>query len=412
MAGEWTFSECLDYARGHNITLLKSRLTEQNADANLMEAEGQWIPSLDFATTQGYTNYPMGEGYKNTYAGSYGLNASWTVWNGGKRENQIRQNRLQAEIARLNSGAIERSLQTDLLQVYLNILYAGESITIYKEAVSLSQAQAERADRLMQAGKMSKVEYSQLKSQAEQDKYSLVNAQGTYHSRLLELKQLLELGIDTDIVPAPVEFDSVALMGALPPLEESYRLALETDLKMRGLEASVSASELDETIARAGRLPNLSLNAGIGTGHNSPGGDFVEDIRQRLNESVGLTLSIPILDNRKTRANIARAKVARLDAELDLDQRQTELARTVEGWYVDTEAARSRIVAAQSTLEAAELANELANEKFAVGYVNPIELLTAHNTLMEARHSLLQSRFMALLGQKMIEYYRTSTINL
>ncbi len=61
-AGEWAFSDCLNYAREHNITLLKSRLTEQTADANLLESEGQWIPSLDFATTQGYTNYPMGEG--------------------------------------------------------------------------------------------------------------------------------------------------------------------------------------------------------------------------------------------------------------------------------------------------------------------------------------------------------------
>ncbi len=319
---------------------------------------------------------------------------------------------MQADIARLNSGAIERSLQTDLLQVYLNILYAGESINIYQEASELSAAQADRANRLMQAGKMSRVEYAQLLSQAEQDKYSLANARGTYHSRLLELKQLLELGLDADITPAPLDFDSASVMAQLPPLEESYRLALETDLKMRGLESAVSASELDAKIARAGRLPSLSLNAGVGTGHNSPGGDFVEDIKSRLNESVGLTLSVPILDNRRTRANIARAKVARLDAELDLEQRRTELARTVEGWYVDTEAARSRMVAAESTLEAARLADELAREKFAVGYVNPIELLTAHNSYVEARHSLLQSRFMALLGQKMIEYYRTSTITL
>ncbi|MDE6145674.1 MAG: TolC family protein, partial [Muribaculaceae bacterium] len=336
----------------------------------------------------------------------------WTVWNGGQRENTIKQNKLQIEIARLNSGAVMRTLETDLLQVYLNILYAGESIGIYEEASRLSEAQAARAERLMESGKLSRVDYAQLKSQAEQDKYALVNAQGTYRNRLMELKQILELGIDAEVAPAPVNWDSTAVMAPLPPIAESYDLALQTDLQIRGLQAQASSSELDETIARAGRMPNLRLNAGVGTGYNAPGAAFGTSMKRGLNESVGLTLSVPILDNRKTKAAIARAKVAQLDASLDIEKRRTELAQIVENWYVDTEAARSRFVAAESQLEAARLADELANEKFAVGYVNPIELLTAHNSLTEAQHTLLQAKFMAMLGQKMIEFYRTATVNI
>ncbi|MDE7111620.1 MAG: TolC family protein [Muribaculaceae bacterium] len=412
MAGEWTFSDCVDYAREHNISLLKSRLTEQTADANLLESKGQWQPSLDFATTHGFVNTPWGNDPKNAYNSSYGLNAGWTVWNGGQRENTIKQNKLQIEIARLNSGAVMRTLETDLLQVYLNILYAGESIGIYEEASRLSEAQAARAERLMESGKLSRVDYAQLKSQAEQDKYALVNAQGTYRNRLMELKQILELGIDAEVAPAPVNWDSTAVMAPLPPIAESYDLALQTDLQIRGLQAQASSSELDETIARAGRMPNLRLNAGVGTGYNAPGDAFGTSMKRGLNESVGLTLSVPILDNRKTKAAIARAKVAQLDASLDIEKRRTELAQIVENWYVDTEAARSRYVAAESQLEAARLADELANEKFAVGYVNPIELLTAHNSLTEAQHTLLQAKFMAMLGQKMIEFYRTATVNI
>lgn len=412
MAGEWTFSDCVDYAREHNISLLKSRLSEQTAEANLSESQGQWQPSLDFATTHGFTNYPWGDSPNNSYASSYGLNAAWTIWNGGERENSIKQNRLRTEQARLNSGAIMRSIETDLLQVYLNILYAQESIGIYEEAVQLSQAQADRAERLMDSGKLSRVEYAQLRSQAEQDRYSLVNARGTYRTRLLELKQLLELGIDAEIAPAPVSLDSATIMAALPSIDESYNLALQTDLQIRGLEVEASASELDVAIARAGHMPNLRLTAGVGTGYNAPGESFGNSMKRRLNEQVGLTLSIPILDNRRTKAAVARAKVAQLDAGLDIDKRRTELAQLVENAYVDTEAARSRYLAALSQLDAARLADELANEKFAVGYVNPIELLTAHNSLIEAQHSLLQSKFMALLGMKMIEFYRTATVNI
>ncbi len=55
---------------------------------------------------------------------------------------------------------------------------------------------------------------------------------------------------------------------------------------------------------------------------------------------------------------------------------------------------------------------ELTGEQFNLGPVNPIELMSAHNDLIEARHSLLQAKYMAILGQKMIEFYRTSTITL
>lgn len=411
-AQTWSYSDCLDYARQHNISLQKSRLSEQTAGYDLEESKAQWQPSLDFATSHGYTNNPWGKGDKNSYNSSYGLNAGWTVWNGGIRENTIKRDKLQTEIARLNTGDILRSLETDLLQVYINILYAKESIGIYSEAEKVSKAQAERARQLMEAGKMSKVDYTRLNSQYEQDHYSLVNARTTYDTRRMELKKLLELGIDADINPADVEWTAEQVLASLPPMEESYRLATATDLKIQGLELEKNSSEIDVKIAKAGRAPKIDLNAGIGTGYYAPGGNFGTGIKQALNEQIGLSLSIPILDNKKTKTAVARAKAQELNAQLDIDQRQTELAQIVENWYIDTRSAQARFTAAQSSLESAKLTDELTNEQFALGYVNTVELMTAHNALIEAQHSLLQAKYMAMLGHKMIEFYRYAEVKL
>jgi len=408
----WTFDDCLVYAREHNITLRKSQLNEETSRYNLEEAKAQWLPSLDFATTQGFSNYPWADDAKNIYSSSYGLNAGWTVWNGGRRENTIKQNELQAEIDRLNTADVLRTLETDLLKVYMNILYAKESIGIYEEAVKLSEAQVNRARQLMEAGKLSRVDYAQLQSQYEQDRYALTNAQGTYESRRMELKQLLELGIDSDIVPAHVDWDEQQIIRALPPIAESYRLACETDLRIRGLELQESSSALDIAIAKAGRLPQISLNAGVGTGYSAPGPSFGSSMKQGWNESIGLTLSIPIFDNKKAKTEVARAKISQLEAKLDIDKRMTDLSQMVEGWYIDTRSAQSKFISAQSQLQSAKLSDELTNEKFDLGYVNVVELMTAHNSYVEARHTLLQSKYMAMLGQKMIDFYRTAEVSL
>lgn len=411
-ADTWTYAECVDYAREHNISLQKSLLSERNAEYDLEEAKAQWQPSLDFATTHGYANYPWADDRNNTYSSSYGLNAGWTVWNGGQRENSIRQSRLKLRIDRLNTADLMRTLETDLLQVYINLLYARESIAIYEEALKVSEAQAERALQLSESGKISRVDYAQLASQCEQDRYSLVNARSTYDTRRMELKKLLELGLDADIEPAAVEWEAAQVLADLPPMDESYQMALDTDLRLRGIEIEKESARLDVAIAKAGRMPQISLNAGLGTGYNTPGNAFGTSMKKSWNQSLGLTVSIPLFDNKKTKTAVARAKVSELDNRLDMDNRLTEIAQTVENWYIDTRSSQSRFKAAQASVESSELSARLTDERFKLGYVNTVELMTAHNDLIQARHTLLQAKYMAMLGKKMIDFYRDASVTL
>lgn len=407
----WNYAECVDYAKTHNITLLKLRLNEETAGYDEEEAKAQWQPSLDFGTNHSYSNLPWGN-TKNSYNGQLGLNAGWTLWNGGAREKNIERSKINAEISRINTDEALRTLETDLLQVYLNILYDKENILIFEETEKLSSAQAERMKALMEAGKASKVDYAQLKAQNEQDKYNLVNAWGAYDTRRMELKKLLQLGIDCNIELADVEITAQQILMSLPPLEESYKLAVENDLQLRGLRLEQDGADIDVDIAKASGRPNISLNAGVGTGYYAPGGAFGNQLKQGFNENIGLSLTIPILDNKHTRMAVAKAKVQQLSAELDSDQRYTDLAQEVENWYIDTRSAQSRYLAAIQQVESAQISSDLTNEQFALGLVNTIELMTSHNNLLEARQALLQAKYMALLGQKMIEYYRTTKVTI
>ena len=320
---------------------------------------------------------PWSDGKKNAYNSNYGLNAGWTVWNGGKRENNIRRAEIQSSIDALSTLDRFRNIETELLSIYINILYNKESISIYEEAVNLSKAQADRARQLMEAGRLSKVNYAQLQSQYEQDRYNLVNAEGTYNTRRMELKRLLELGIDTDIVLKEVEWTPEEVLAELPPLQQSYEMALATDAQLQA--------------SRAGRYPTTSLNAGVTTGYFSSGPDFETQMKQAFNENIGLSLSIPILDNKKTKTATAKANVQRINAALDEQSSRSGIAQKV---------------------ASASLSNDLVNEQFNLGLVNTVELMTAHNNLLEARHSLLQAKYMAMLGHKMIEYYRTANITM
>ena len=384
----WSYSDCVKYAREHNISLRQSSLSEQTYRYTLEAAEAQWTPSLSFATTHGFTNSPfINSGDKNIYDSSYGLNAAWTLWNGGERENTIKRDRVATRISELSTDDVMRSIETDILQLYIDILYTREAITINEEAARVSEAQADRARQLMEAGRLSRVDYTQLEAQAQQDRYAVVNAQGTYDQRRMQLKKLLELGL-------------------------TQQLALATDARLEADRLGIESAELGVKIARAGYYPSIAVNAGIGTGYATGGDKWGEQMKRRVSESIGLTLSLPILDNKRTKTAVAKANVERLNAQLQTELRENEIAQTIEGLYISHSAAQARYISGTEQLKSATLSAELVGEQFNLGLVNTVELLTAHNARLQAQRELLQAKYMAMLDCKMLEFYRTAKITL
>jgi outer membrane protein len=410
----WTYQQCIDYARDNNISLQQSRLAESSADYTLEAAKAQWTPSVEFATSHNYGNTPFASSSKNSYNSSYGVNASWTVWDGGVRSGNIARERLNVEKQQQETTTIYRSLQTNILSLYLNILYLRETITINEEAAKVSQAQAERAKSLMDSGRLSRVDYTQLESQAEQDRYNIVSARANYDTQLMQLKKLLELGIARRIDVQSYDWTESDVLAAPPSLEESYELALATDSELKAAQLASEVADKDVDIAKAGYYPNISLNANVGASYYAPGGiqGWTESMKKTFGEQIGVSISVPIYDRKSTRTAVSKARIQQLNSQLDQESRRNELAQAVEGCYIDLYSAQRRYTAGLEQLNSANLSEELINERFNVGYVEVTELLQSHSTALAARHELLQAKYMAMLSQKMIEYYRTTNITM
>jgi outer membrane protein len=256
------------------------------------------------------------------------------------------------------------------------------------------------------------VDYQQFVAQYEQDRYSVVNAQGTYDTQRMQLKKLLELGITQSMELVPCEWTAEEVLAQAAPIEESYQLALITDAQLQAKKLEIESAELDQKIAKSSKYPQIALNAGVGTGYNAPGSSFSNQMKWGWNENVGVSVSVPILDNKKTKVAVAQARIDKLNAELDQAARENELAQTVEGWYVDLQTAQARYISGAEQVKSVELSDTYVNEQFKVGKVNTVELLQAHSNLLSARRELLQAKYMAMLSQKMIEYYRTATVTM
>ncbi|MDE5912629.1 MAG: TolC family protein, partial [Muribaculaceae bacterium] len=333
------------------------------------------------------------------------------LYDGGERAATIKREKAGVESAGLNTLAAMRNIDTEILSIYINLLYSREAIAVNRSLAEVSRAQEERGKTLMESGRLALPDYARLQAQAEADRYNVVSAEASYATQRMQLKRVLELGLNTVIEIEPVEFADTDVTDPLPDIDESFRMALDEDAALRAAKVRSQMAELDVAVARASGLPSISLQAGVGSGYYTDRtGGWSNQMKRGLNEQIGVTLAVPIFNQKSTKTAVAKAKVTQIDSQLEADSREVEISQTLEGWYIDMESARSRYEAGLSQLEAASLSSDLLNRKFEVGYVEITELLQAHSTLASARHELLQAKYMAVLARKMVQYMRTSSV--
>lgn len=421
---QWNLQTCIDYALQQNITLRKSRLNAQSSAVDVKTARAALFPTLSFSTSQNLVNRPYQEtsnivsgteilqsSSRTSYNGNYGLNASWTLYNGTKRLKTLEQQRLTHRVAELDIATSENSIEESIAQAYLQILYATESVKTNENTLQLSEAECTRGKELLAAGSLSRSDLAQLEAQVSTDRYQLVSAQATLQDYKLQLKQLLELDTAQEMNLYLPTFGSESVLTPLPDKLDVYRSALAQRPEIEAGKLNVKASNLNIGIARAGYLPTLSFSAGIGTSHTN-GSDFTfgEQAKNGWNNSLGLTLSVPIFKNRQNKSAVEKAKLQMQTTQLDLLDDQKSLYRTIETLWLDANSAQQRYAAATEKLRSTQISYDLISEQFGLGMKNTVELLTAKNTLLSAQQEVLQSKYMALLNAELLQFYQGDTL--
>ena len=416
----WTLEDCINYAKEHNITLQKALLQKKSAEEDVKSSQAALLPSLSASTNQSIGYRPWQDngtttvtnGQVNTkvnksyYNGNYGLNASWTVWNGNKNRNTLRQNRLSAEQAGLEAEVTANSIQEQIAQLYVQILYLTEAVKVSEQSLETSKKNEERGKEMVEVGKMSKADLAQLSAQRASDEYNIVESRANISKYKLQLKQLLELDGTQEFDVALTDVTDEQALSQVPALQTVYNEALTTRPEIRSSELSVKSSNLSIAMAKAGWLPTLNMTAGLGTSTNSLSNNaWGSQLKTNFDASAGFTVSIPIFDQRQTKTSVNKARIQRMQAQLDLQDRQKELYQTIEGYWLDAETNQAKLRSAIATEESEQQSYDLLQEQFQLGLKNIVELMTGKDRLLTAQQNRLQSKYQTVLAQQMLKFY-------
>lgn len=425
MARQWTLKDCIDYALANNISLRKTKLQEYSALEDVKQSQSALLPSLSFSTSQNGTYRPWPEAGKATvdngyvqssidkiyYSGSYSVNGNWTVWNGGRNTNTVKLNKLAAEQARLDSAETANSIQEQIAQLYVQILYSNDAINVCKESLETSKINENRGKDMFEVGKISKADLAQLTAQRAQDEFNVIEAESNMRNYKRQLKQLLQITDDEEFdIAIPQTTDEMALC-EIPALNEVYAATLNIRPEIKNAKLGIESSDLSIKIAKAQKLPAIDLNAGVSTNTTTMSDNkWGQQLKNNVNVGAGFTVSIPLFDNRSSKTAVNKAKIQRENYILELRDKQTTLYSTVENYWLQAVINQNKFKAAKVSTESAKASYELLSEQFALGLKNIVELMTGKNNLLTAQQNELQSKYLAILNIDMLKFYETGNL--
>lgn len=417
---QWTLQNCIDYALAHNVTLAKSRTTEQSAAVDVAEAKAGRLPGLTAAISQAVTYRPFqssGGNYvnggiatsaadKTMQSGSYGVNAQWVVWNGGKTRMNITHANYSQQLAAYDTQTAANAIKEQIAQLYIQILYMTEAEKVNRTLLQQDSVICSRGQELVSVGNMAQADLAQLEAQVSQGQYDVVNIQTQIADAKMQLKQLIELPANEDFNISPIDVAEAQVMSDLPTKEYVFEAALGSRPEIKRSTLAIEQSKLNTRIAKSAYYPTVSLTGSVGDSHVTGGKqNYFTQMKNNFNTQLGISVSIPIFDNRKNKSAVERAKLAETTAQLDLQNTQKQLWQTVETYWLNATNSRAKYVAARQNVNSLLTSYELMTEQFNLGLKNIAELLTNRSNLLTAQQQMLQDKYTALLNRKLLGFY-------
>jgi outer membrane protein len=131
-----------------------------------------------------------------------------------------------------------------------------------------------------------------------------------------------------------------------------------------------------------------------------------QQIRTNFNQSIGLTLNIPIFNGLQTHTAIKNSKLAAWNAKLGLDLTKQNLYKSIAQAHANARAAMNKYNASKLSVEAAGESFKYAQQKFNAGAITAFEFNTAKNRLYSSESNQLQAKYDYIFKLKVLDFYR------
>ncbi len=409
----WSVNDCIQYALEKNIQVQQAQVSSDINKIEMIYAKSAWYPSLSGTARQNFSwsNQNNTTTGSTVFAGSNGtnisLNSGMTVSNGKRIRNSVKQSEINYEASGYNIDVIRQTVSLNVLNAYLQVLYAEEQVKNGNDQITSLEQQLNLAGERMKLGAIANSDYLQVKSQLATEKQTLAISESQLAINRITLMQLMELTEPGDFTIEHPNLDSLINQKRIPDPKEVYQIALGIKPEVKNAELGKQSSQIGIDLAKAGFYPSLSLNAGMSTLYSSSrtGSSYGYQLKDNISPAIGLSASIPIYLNRQVRTNVEVAKKNTNNAELNEYNVKNQLRKAIEQACQDVTSSQIEYDASVDAYNAVKESYDVASEKYTQGIMNSVDFLIQKTTYITTQSTLLQSKYRLIFSYKVLDFY-------
>jgi outer membrane protein len=415
---KWSLKECVNHALEHNITIKQNALNVALSEEDVVQAKGNFLPNLNASSNPGM-NFGSSIGQSgaristDNFRTGFNLNSSATIFNGFRNLNTFKQAQLGVTSSKLELQKIQDDISLNVVNAYLNILFAKENLNVANVQYEISKKQIERARNQVEAGVKPKGELLNVESSAATDAQSVVAQENTLNLALLTLAQLLQISTENfDIADLDVGSPSIATL--YDDSNVVYKKAVIARPEIIKAQIGVENANLGIDIAKGRYLPSLSFSAGAGSSYQHSfsfsNQYFFKQVQNNLGYNIGFSLNIPIFNRFQTKSGVHKSVINQEKSEINLESQKLRLKATIERVFLDAKAATKTYEAAQTSLVSQNEAYKNAQERYNFGAMTLFDFDQVRNRLVNAQSSLIRAKYDYVFKSKVLKFYYGESI--
>ncbi len=380
-----TLQQAVQMAIQNHPRIAVAQNSEAAAGQRVTEARAALYPALNGEVTAGQGNYGarIGAGSLTTSLlfskQGDGLVLTQLITDFGRTGNLVASSRLQAQAAAESTQATRYDVTLGVNRAYFAALEAQALVQVAQQTVAARQTLADQVEALGKAQLKSQVDVSFAQVNLSEAQLMLIRARSNAEIAFADLGRAL--GLDT---PA----SRYQLVEGTPPgtppalLDDLVARAFQNRPELADLRFRYEAAQKFESAERDLKHPNVNL---IAVGGALPYLDQNPRVTPDGYEGVAVNLEIPIFNGHLFSA---RAREAHFESEA-ANQRLRDLRQQVEhdvrAAWLTASTAYQRIPVTSELVTQAQLAQELAQGRYALGLASIVEVTQAALNLTQAQ---------------------------
>jgi outer membrane protein len=446
---KWGLLKCIEYAMANNISVKQVDLQTRIAELTLKQSKYGQLPNFNLSVGPSFSN---GRNQDPTtfslitqsyLSANMQLQSSADIFNWFSKRNTIAANEWELEAAKANTNKLKNDIALTVANLYLQILLGMEQEKIAGIQLQQSKAQLSNTRKLVDAGNLPELNAANLEAQVAIDSSNVIAAKGNVIQNILSIKAYMAIDAATpfEIETPAAEKIFVEKLADLQP-ESVYALAIANMPQQQYNDFKLKAAQKTSDAVKGSMYPTISMYGALGSRYNNRASEvtgvtysndtigkvvvggtpygvfapfpayssrnqgFFSQLNQNFNQTVGLTLSVPIFNGLSARTNYQKSKISIRNQELQKELDNQTLKQDIYKAYNAAMVAMEKLNAGKKTLEASERTFYFAQKRYDVGMLGTFELITNQNNLFTAKLQDALNRYDYVFKMKVLEFYK------